>query len=57
MKDQSGTKKQESIETALINEVASDNLKDIFIEGAEVSLDQFLADGVLKRDPIFWNFI
>lgn len=51
--NQNERSKPESIEIALINEGTSDNLKEIVIEGAEISLDHFLKEGVLKEIPFF----
>jgi hypothetical protein len=44
---------QETIEGSLINSISSDNIKDIAIDSAEVSLDHFLGDGLLKDIPVF----
>lgn len=41
------------LEIALVNEITSDNLKEILFEGAEITLDNFLEDGVLKEIPFF----
>ena len=41
------------LEHDLINSVTSEKLKELASEGAEVALDNFLSDGVLKDIPIF----
>lgn len=41
------------IETALINEVTGDNLKELALDGAEIALDSFLNEEVLKEIPFF----
>jgi len=41
------------LEIALVNEITSDNLKDILIEGAEITLDNFLEEGIIKEIPFF----
>lgn len=46
----------DKIETSLINSISSDSLKDIVLDSAEVSLDQFLNDGLLKDIPVFGIF-
>ncbi len=47
------TMEKENIETSLINSISSDNIKEIVVDAAELSLDQFLEDGVIKDIPIF----
>jgi hypothetical protein len=42
-----------TLEISLINEVTGDNLKELLIEGTEVTLDNFLAEGVFKEIPFF----
>jgi hypothetical protein len=46
-------KRENGIELFLINEVVGDNLKDMIIDSAEIALDNFLEDGVLKEIPFF----
>ena len=46
-------KRENGIELSLINEVVGDNLKDMIIDSAEIALDNFLEDGVLKEIPFF----
>jgi hypothetical protein len=50
---QNKQKQDQSLEIAIINEVTGDSLKDIAVDGAELSIDYFLADGVLKEIPFF----
>jgi len=46
----------ETLDISLVNSITSDNLKDITIEGAEIALDLFLEEGVLKQIPFFGTF-
>lgn len=49
-------KRENGIELSLINEVVGDNLKDMIIDSAEIALDNFLEEGVLKEIPFFGSF-
>lgn len=49
-------KTQSSLEVALVDEVTGNHLKDLFAEGAEITLDSFLEDGILKEIPFFGVF-
>jgi hypothetical protein len=42
----------EKLDAAIIEGVTSDRLQEIAIDGAEVALDSFLAEGVLREIPI-----
>jgi hypothetical protein len=53
MNNQTPNEQRPNLEIALINEVAGDNLKDLLAEGAELSIDHFLEEGVLKEIPFF----
>lgn len=44
---------KKGIELSLINEVIGDDLKDLLIESAEIALDSFLEDSILKEIPFF----
>jgi hypothetical protein len=46
-------KNTESLENSLIDEVTGDNLGELLIEGAEITLDYFMEEGVLKEIPFF----
>ncbi|MCX6351316.1 MAG: hypothetical protein NTX03_05585 [Bacteroidetes bacterium] len=45
--------KRTSLEVSLINEVTGDNLKELLVEGAEITIDHFLEESVLKEIPFF----
>ena len=46
-------KNTESLENSLIDEVTGDNLSELLIEGAEITLEYFMEEGVLKEIPFF----
>lgn len=48
--------RKENLDESLINTIASDNLKEITLDGAEIALDNFLGDGLLKELPFFGTF-
>jgi hypothetical protein len=53
MMKSSNNEKPHKIEDALINEIKGDNIKEVFSEGAELALDHFLDEGILKDIPFF----
>lgn len=44
---------ENNLNNSLINLINNENLKDILVEGSEITLDSFLTDCILKEIPFF----